>query len=156
MKKTTQILTVLILTITLAAAPLTTAKAAPIVTITLVNPPEGEVLHLNVGESHTFIVNITSDTPFILAMALTNSYYPGKGAAWHPSSDRAIQSTSATLRLTVVGKKATAGLPAVCGWPDPSSACLQEGSAPQAIEAGVRFKGGTSIGQVFTFTVSVP
>jgi hypothetical protein len=130
------------------------AKAAPVVTITLLNPPPGGVLELAVGESYTFDILITSDTPFIFAAAMPNSFYPGRGVYWH-GGDRALQSTSAVLHLTVTGKGSTADLLAVCDWPTPGT-CYPAGTAPLAIVAGVRYKGGVTVSQTFTFAVKVP
>jgi hypothetical protein len=129
------------------------ATAGPTVTIELLNPPPDGLLELDVGQSHTFDIRIESTEPFVLAMALTDQYYPGRGIYWH-GSDRATQDTSALLHLTVTGKKSTADLAAVCDWPEPG-VCWDEGVAPAAIAAGVRFKGGQVVAQRFVFAVVV-
>ena len=130
------------------------ATAAPHVTIKLLNPPRHGLLELDVGESYTFDVRITSKEPFILAMAMPNAYYPGRGVYWH-DSDRATYATSAVLHLTMTGKDSTASLPAVCGWPEPGD-CWPEGTAPVLIAAGVRYQGGLVISEQFAFEVVVP
>jgi hypothetical protein len=132
------------------------AAAAPEVTFKLLNPPpENEPLELDVGESRTFDILVTSDEPFILAMAMTNAYYPGRGVFWH-GNDTAHHTTSAVLSLTMKGKTTTAGLPAVCNWPEPGKDCWLEGLAPVSIVAGVRYRRGVTIVEQFPFAVRVP
>jgi len=129
------------------------AQEAPKVRIRLVKPPPGGTLTLPVGESHTFEVQITSSEPFNLAMVMIDEYYPGRSV--FSSNDRAGRSTEATLYLTLTGKTPTAGLPAVCDWPEPGD-CWPEGVAPMSIVAGVRFAGGAVVAERFTFAVVVP
>jgi hypothetical protein len=124
------------------------------VTIQLLNPPPGGLLELDVGESYTFDIGITSDDPFVLAMATTDAYYPGRGIR-RSANDTAHRSTSAVLHLTVTGKGSTVGLPAVYDWPEPGIH-WPEGTAPVSIVAGVRYKGGVVISERFIFTVAVP
>ncbi len=140
MKKSIFLSLFLIIAIFLASAPVHPVKASPEVTIQLLNHPEGNLLELDVGESHTFDIEITSDDPFILAIAMTDAYYPGRGVFWH-GSDRANQTSTATLHLTIKGKESTASLPG--------------GVAPVAIVAGVRFKGGVVYSERFDFNVMV-
>lgn len=130
------------------------AAAQPSVSIEFLNPPKKGLLELGVGESHTFWVEVTSDEPFVLAMALTNEYYPGRGIFWR-GGDHASQGTYALLELTVTGKNSTADLWAVCDWPEPG-VCWEEGVAPVAIAAGVRFAGGVTVAEQFAFAVEVP
>lgn len=130
------------------------ATAAPTATITLLNPPPAGLLELAVGESYTFDVEITSDEPFVVAVAMVDQYYPGRGIYWH-GSDRATQATSAVLHLTMTGKKPTADLSAVCDCPEPGD-CWPAGVAPAAIAAGVRYKGGQVVAERFSFAVVVP
>jgi hypothetical protein len=151
MKKLT--LSVLTAAVLLMCALCSRATAAPGATITLLNPPPDGLLELAVGESYTFDVEITSDAPFVVAMALTDQYYPGRGIYWH-GSDRATQDTEAVLHLTMTGKKSTADLAAVCDWPEPGD-CWPEGVAPAAIAVGVRFKGGQVVAERFSFAVVV-
>jgi hypothetical protein len=129
----------------------------PVVTITVQGLPEDGLLELDVGESVTFRVDITSDSddvPFILAGAMTDAYYPGRGVVWH-GGDRTTHATTATLYLTMTGKGSTAGLPAVSGWPRPEDE-WDEGTAPVAIVAGARFKRGVMVTETFAFAVQVP
>ncbi len=121
--------------------PASAVKPGPDVAITLLNPPPDGRLVLNVGESYTFDIRITSPEPFVSGIAKVTMYYPGKGVFWHASTDSASQATSALLHLTVIGKKSTAGLPAVCDWPT-EGVCWPANVAPQAIMVGARFKGG--------------
>jgi hypothetical protein len=154
MKKTLIALSAMLVVVLLAGMFAAPAKAAPTVTVTLLNPPPGGVLELAVGESYTFDISITSDEPFVMAAALTNAYYPGRGVFWH-GGDHASQSTSAVLNLTVTGKSPTADLLSVCDWPTPGT-CYPSGTAPLAIVAGVRYQGGLTVAQTFTFAVKVP
>jgi hypothetical protein len=154
MKKLLIVLSAMLIVVLLAGTLAVPAKAAPVVTITLLNPPPGGVLELAIGESYTFDILVTSDTPFTLAAALTNSFYPGRGVFWH-GGDHASQATSAVLHLTVTGKSPTTDLLAVCDWPT-AGTCYPSGTAPLAIVAGVRYKGGVTVSQTFTFAVKVP
>jgi len=144
---------IILLAVLLSFSPVVAAKAAPTVSITLQNPlPNGTVLA--VGQTYTFNVLVTSSQPFVLAMALPNAFYPGRGVYWH-DSDRSTQATAALLHLTVQGKNSTAGLAAVHDWPT-AGINWQQGTAPLAIVVGVRFKGGQVVTKTFTFAVKVP
>jgi hypothetical protein len=154
MKKLIIILVLFIVAIPVMIVPTSTAQANPLVTITLLNPPPDGLLELEVGESHTFDIEITSDDPFVLAMAMTDAYYPGRGVFWH-GSDRATRDTYALLHLTVTGKNSTSDLGAVCDWPDPGR-CWTGGVAPLSINSGVRFKKGIIVAEIFPFSVRVP
>jgi hypothetical protein len=138
----------------LAFIPISPAAASPAVTIELLNPPANGLLELAAGESYIFIVEIASDEPFVLAAALTDAYYPGRGVYWH-GGDRTTHDTTATLYLTMTGKNSTAGLEAVCGWPE-AGTCWPAGVAPASIVAGARFKQGLTFAQEFAFAVRVP
>jgi hypothetical protein len=138
----------------LACIPISPASAAPTVTIELLNPPPDGLLELAVGESYTFVVEIVSDEPFVLGAALSDAYYPGRGIYWH-GGDRTTHNTTATLYLTMTGKNSTAGLDAVCNWPEPGT-CWPAGVAPASIVAGARFKGGLTLAREFAFAVQVP
>ncbi|MDH3681975.1 MAG: hypothetical protein OEV40_18715 [Acidimicrobiia bacterium] len=118
------------------ATPAVAAEA----TITLENPPPGGVLELAVGESHTFDITVSSDETFVVAIALTDQFFPGRGV-FFAGSDRETMSTSADLQLTITGKQATDFLP--------------EGVAPVAIVVGVRYKGGVVVSERFDFVVDV-
>ncbi len=130
------------------------AAAYPGVRIEFLHPPKKDLLELGVGESHTFRVEVTGDEPFILALALSNEYYPGRGVFWH-GGDHVSQDTYALLELTMTGKNSTADLWAVCDWPEPG-VCRGEGVAPVAIAAGVRFPWGVTIAEQFSSAIEVP
>lgn len=151
MQKTFKLLAMVMLLASLFSSQ---ATAAPAVTITLVNPPPDGLLVLDVGESYTFEILVESDEPFIHAGAMTDQFYPGRGIFWH-GGDRVSRGTSAVLHLMVTGKNSTAGLQAVCDWPEPG-VCWPEGVAPAAVVAGARYKGGQVVAEVFSFAVRVP
>ncbi len=153
MKKYFLILAIIIV-VALIAQPVSAAKPTPTVTITLLNPPAGSLLELAVGELYTFDVQVTSSEPFILAMALPDPYYPGRGANWRLSDNKSGQATSALLHLTVTAKKSTADLLPVCDWPEPGM-CWEAGIAPQVIVTGVRFKNGVVLSEAFPFAILV-
>ena len=154
MKKLVTTISVLTAVVIFLCTAYTQAVAAPIVTITLLNPPPDDLLELEVGESYTFEIEIESNEPFIVALAMTNAYYPGRGVFWH-GRDGENQNTSALLHLTMTGRNPTADLPAVCDWPEPGD-CWPEGVAPVAIAVGARFAGGQVYGEQFPFAVVVP
>jgi len=125
-----------------------TAASAP--TVTLLNELP---THLAVGESYTVDIQVTSDEPFILALAMHDSYYPGRGVFFN-TSDRAHRATYALLHMTVTGKNSTADLEAVTDWPGTED--WPVGVAPLAIVVGVRYQGGEICVQRFDFAVTVP
>jgi hypothetical protein len=131
---------ILVLMLALLMLPVTAvAKPAP-VTIELLNPPKKGLLELSVGESYTFDVEITSDEPFIQAVAMGDEYYPGRGI-FYTGNDIANHATYALLHLTVTGKEPTDFLP--------------EGVCPIAVVAGVRFPGGVVVSERFDLSVRV-
>ena len=117
---------VLVLALVLFMLPATAAAKPSPVQIKLLNPPKKGELELGVGASYTFEVEITSDEPFIMAMAMGDEYYPGRGI-FYSGIDSENHATYALLRLTVTGKEPTDFLP--------------EGVCPIAVVAGVRFPG---------------
>lgn len=135
----------MLITLLLIGYPAPVSAATP--TITVTNPPAGDLLTLNVGQSYTFAIHVASDEPFVLAIALGDEYYPGRGIFFN-GNDTAHQTTSATLQLTVTGKESTADLAAADGWPP--------GIAPAAVVVGVRYAGGTVVSQRYRFGVIVP
>ena len=155
MKKYVTAIGVILLAVLLMVAPASAAKPGPDTTITLLNPPPGGLLVLNVGESYTFDIQVTSSEPFVSAIAKVTMFYPGKGVFWHASTDSASQATSALLHLTVIGKKSTNELQAVCNWPT-EGVCWPANVAPQVIMVGARFKGGQVTSNAFPFAVLVP
>jgi len=123
-------------------------------TIELLNPPPGGLLELEAGETYTFNIEITSDETFTLAMATGDTYHPRRYVMWR-GNDRVHRATSAILHLTIEGRDSTADLPEVYDWPAPGD-YWSEGTAPAAIVAGVRYKGGVVIAERFSFAVVVP
>jgi len=134
----------------IVAGPSTAATAAPTVTFTLLTPLPSE---LAVGESAVIGVRVQSSEPFVMAIALSNAYYPGRGVLFDgsPAQPRA---TSADLYLTITGKASTAGLGAVQDWPAEED--WPAGVAPVAVAVGARFAGGGVVGAQFPFAVRVP
>ncbi len=98
------------------------AQTAP--TITLLNPPPGGVLELNVGESYTFQVQFDSSEPFTLAQVGLDQYYPGR-YIFSSGIVSAHQTSSTVLTFTITAKEATAELPG--------------GVAPVTLTAAVRY-----------------
>jgi hypothetical protein len=146
------IITSVMVSAALLACGVPTADAQTVI-IELLNPPPGGVLELEVGESYTFDVEVTSSEEFLLAMATTDACYPGRGVFWH-GNDRAHRAASATLHLTIKGKSPTADLPETYDCPEPG-ASWPAGVAPVSIVAGVRFKGGLVVAERFDFAVRV-
>ena len=140
---------VAIVLLTCMASP-ATAKSR----ITLLNPPKGGLLELEVGESYTFDIEIASGPSFTLAMAMPDAYYPGRAIAWH-GNDIAHGGNSAVLHLTVTGKGSTADFEAVCDWPEPGT-CWPDGVVPASIVVGVRSTQGEVLSERFDFAVVVP
>jgi hypothetical protein len=126
------------------------ATAAPDVRIKLLNKLP---THLAVGESYTIDVRVSSSEPFILAAAMIDAYYPGRGV-FSAGSDRASWSTEAVLHLTLTGKAPTADLPAVTDWPTTED--WPAGVAPLSLVVGVRRGGGEIVSERFTWAVTVP
>jgi hypothetical protein len=154
MKRLIIVLSVMFVAVLLMIAPVDQANADPIVSIELLNPPPDGLLQLEIGESRTFDILITSSEHFVLAMVVTDAYYPGRGVFWH-GGERATHGISALLHLTITGKNSTSDLLAVCDWPEPGT-CWYEGVAPVLISAGVRFKGGVVVAENFPISVVVP
>ena len=151
MKRTRVIIaTVLALAaIAVPAAPAPAAEAVPTVTFTLLTPLP---THLAVGETAVIGVHVKSSEPFVMAIALSDAYYPGRGVSFdgspaHPGG------TSADLYLTVTGRASTAGLAAVENWPAEED--WAAGAAPLAVRAGARFPGGAVASASFLFAVVV-
>ena len=122
--------------------------------IRLVKPPPGGTLELEVGESHTFEIRVKSGTPFILAMAMPDIYYPGRAVIWH-GPDLANHADSATLHLTMTGKGSTADFAAVDDWPD-EGVDWPAGMDPASIVVGVRYQNNVVVSERFNFAVVVP
>ncbi len=117
-----------------AAAP----GPAPTTTFTLVS---GLPATMNVGESYTVVVNVTSDQQFLFAAALPSEFYPGRGVV-AAQGDHARSGTTATLEVTFTAKGSTAG--------------FAGGVAPVSVTAGAHYPGGSVASQRFDFYVVVP
>jgi hypothetical protein len=116
---------------------LTAAAPTPNVTITLVS---GLPSTMNVGDTATVIVEITSDQEFNYAQMLPNFYFPGRGVVAVQGGDHAGGGKTATLAITFKAKGSTAKF----------------GAVPVSVVAGVRFRGGYVASQQFDFNVTVP
>lgn len=136
MKKLTQITLLIALSIVLATSLL--AATVPTATIKLVR-----VLPkvMEVGESHTVVIKVVSEQPFIWAMALPDLQFPGKGVIAQ-GGDHAAGGTTARLEVTFTAKSSTAEMPG--------------GVAPVAVVVGVRYTNGYVVSQQFDFKVAVP
>ena len=110
-------------------------------TITLVNPPANNAVHLTVGETFTAEAYVESDVEFIWAVAGSSFYYPGNRYVTAENRDRVSRNTTATLALTYTAVGSTADLP--------------DGYAPVYLVVGVRYQGGVVISQQFEFAVYV-
>ena len=122
-----------IVAVSVAAAP------QPNTTIELV---QGLPSTMNVGETYTVVVQVTSDQPFNGVQALPSFMYPGKGVVAVMGGDHATGGTSATMEVTFKAKSSTADFP--------------DGYAPVHVVVGVRYPGGYVASQDFLFNVTVP
>lgn len=145
MKKSRIALSLVLMIVLLIGSTVPASAATP--TIVLTNPPANDIVMINVGQSYTFDIAITSDEPFILAIALGDEYYPGRGIFFN-GNDTAHQATAATLHLTLTGKESTAALLPAEGWP--------AGIAPASVVVGVRYAGGVVVSYRYRFGVIVP
>ena len=126
-----------------------TAVAVPVVTFTLLTPLPTD---LAVGESAVIGVRVESSEPFVMAIALSDAYYPGRGVSFNGSPAHP-RDTAADLSLTITGRSSTAALGAVQGWPFDED--WPAGVAPVAVGVGARFAGGGVVGTRFPFAVQV-
>lgn len=125
------------------------AAAEPVVTFTLLTPLPS---HLAVGERAVIGVHVQSSEPFVMAIALSDAYYPGRGVLFDGSPAQP-SAASADLYLTITGRESTAGLPAVEDWPADED--WPAGVAPLAVRVGARFAGGHVASAGFLFAVAV-
>ena len=125
------------------------AAETPTVTFTLLTELPTS---LAVGETATIEVRVESSEPFLMAIALSDAYYPGRGVRFDGSA-ASPQATSVDLSLTITGTASTADLPAVQDWPGEED--WPAGVAPLAVRVGARFPGGVVIGETFLFSVAV-
>ena len=126
-------LSILIMTLSTAAAPL------PTTTFTLV---QGLPAVMNVGETYTVIVQVESNQPFLAAQAQPSFLYVGKGVVAVQGGDHVGRGTSATLEITYQAKSPTTRMP--------------NNIAPVHFVAGVRYSGGYVAVQDYLFNVTVP
>jgi hypothetical protein len=139
MKRLLSLLIMLLLTFVIVAP--AAAQAPPEVTVEFTNVAQGDVIELAVGESYTFVVNVSADQQFTHAQLGLNQYFPGRSV--HAQGIQHINRTTAgTLTLTITGKKSTAQLP--------------DGLAPLNLGVGVRYPGGVVIVEWVDFFVRVP
>jgi hypothetical protein len=118
---------------------LTAAAPAPNVTFNLV---QGLPSTMNVGDTYTVVVEVTSDVPFNLVQAMPDPHYPGKGVVPVKGGDHVGAGTSATVEVTFMAKTDTSKMP--------------DGKDLMAVVVGVRYQGGLVVGEFFPFEVSVP
>ena len=122
-----------------AAAP--TPPATPNVTFALV---QGLPSTMNIGETYTTIVKVTSDSEFNWAAARASFQYPGKGvvAAQGGGGEHEGTATEALLEVSYTAKTDTSKMP--------------NGEDIVYLVVGVRFKNGYVASEQFQFNVTVP
>ena len=135
--------------LTVLAPPATAGAAVPTVTFSLLTPLPTQ---LTVGETAVIGVHVESSEPFVMAIALSDAYYPGRGVSFDGSA-AVPGGISADLYLTVTGRASTAELAAVENWPADED--WAAGAAPLAVRAGARFAGGGVASASFLFGVVV-
>lgn len=148
MKKALLVLSVLASILGSGASP-ARAESVPTVTFTLLTPLPSM---LDVGETAVIGVHVESSEPFLMAIALSDAYYPGRGVRFDGSA-AATRTTEADLFLTITGTQPTGALPAVQDWPADED--WPEGVAPLAVRVGARFTGGYVASTSFLFSVAV-
>ena len=117
-----------------AAAPL------PVTTFTLVGG--GLPAVMNVGETYTVVVHVTSDQSFTSVQAMPDFQYAGKGVVAVKGGNRVGQGKDATLKITFKAKSSTAK--------------MTNGVAPVSVVVGVRYGNGYVAVQRYDFFVRVP
>lgn len=122
-----------------ALAGLTAAAPIPNVTFTLVS---GLPSTMNIGDTATVVVQVTSDQEFNFAQMLPNFQVPGRGVIALHGGDHAKRGTTATLQIVFTAKSSTADFPG--------------GIVPVSVAAGTRYQGGYVASRQFDFNVSVP
>lgn len=96
---------------------------------------------LQVGETYTVAVQVTSEAEYLFAMAMPAPQYPGRYVVFE-GNDRAGRGTSAILYLTLRGK-------------DSTTADFSDG-VPISFVVATRFKNGVTASQWYHFQVVVP
>ena len=97
---------------------------------------------MNVGDTYTVVVQVTSDQKFTSAQAMPDFQYAGKGVVAVQGGDRVGQNTNATLSVIFKAKGSTAKMPG--------------GVVPVSVVVGVRYGSGYVAVQRYDFTVKVP
>ncbi len=128
------LLSLVLLVTSVAAGP---GPQQPNVTITLV---QGLPATMQVGESYTVVLDVTSDTPFLFSAALPSAFFPGRYVV-AAQGDHSGAGTTARLSVTFTAKESTSQLP--------------DGVAPVSVVVGSHFKGGAVVSQRFDFLVAV-
>jgi len=120
---------------------LTAAAPTPTVTFELV---QGLPSTMNVGETYTAIVKVTSDTEYNWVAARPSFQYAGKGvvAAQGNGGEREGVGTEALLEVSYTAKSETSRMP--------------NGEDIVYLVAGARFKNGYVASEQFQFNVTVP
>ena len=129
----------LALLMVLVTGVLTAAAPIPNVTFNLV---QGLPSTMNIGDTYTVVVDVTSDTPYNTVIALPSFQYPGKGVVAVQGGDHAGSGTSATLEVTFTAKSDTLR--------------MANNQAVVHVVVGARFQGGYVASQDFVFYVTVP
>jgi len=124
--------------IALLTGALTAAAPIPNVTFTLVS---GLPSTMNVGDTATVVVQVTSDQEFNFAQMLPTFYFPGRGVVAIQGGDHAGSGTTATLEITFEAKGSTADF---------------GGAVLVSVVAGARYRGGYFDSKQFDFNVNVP
>lgn len=118
---------------------LSAATPVPVTTFTLV---QGLPAVMNVGETYTVTVQVTSNQPYTSVQAMPDFQYAGKGVVAVQGGARVGAGTSATLNMTFKAKSSTVK--------------MTGGVAPVAVVVGVRYAGGYVATQRYDFNVRVP
>lgn len=129
----------LVLMLVLMTGVLTAAAPAPNVTFNLI---QGLPKKMNVGDTYTVVIEVTSDVPFNLVQAMPDLQYPGKGVVHIKGGSHAGAGTSARVEVTFMAKTGTSKMP--------------NGIDLVAVVVGARYKGGVVLGERFDFAVAVP
>ncbi len=139
--KTIPRLLFLTLVLTLNATPVAAVSQppqVPNVTFELLTPLPTT---LNVGETFTVAVRVTSEAEYLFAMAMPAPEYPGRYVVFE-GGDRSGRGASAILYLTLRGKGST-----LADFP---------GGVPIHFVVAARFKNGVTASQWYDFHVVVP
>jgi hypothetical protein len=128
----------LVLLAALLTGILTAASPVPNVTFTLIS---GLPDTMNVGDTATVVVQVTSDQPFNSVQMMPDLFFPGRGVVALQGGARAAGGNTATLEITFKAKGSTSGF---------------GGPAPVSVALGVRYPGGYVATQRFDFNVTVP